>query len=75
MMNKYRVDRAMEAPCSPVGMNSILYIGESYVEATKVYIHANGGKDAWNQPHCLYGVMLSIWNPDKNEYMVKRWKK
>ena len=74
MVNKYRVDRAIEAPAPEVGMNSILYIGDSYEHATKVFMHATGGKDEWNQPNCLYGVMLSIWNPDRNDYMVKRWK-
>ena len=74
MPNTYRVDRAMESVSPPCGMNSILYSGDSWSAACRVFAHAEGGKDAWNQPHCLYGVMLSVWNPRRNDWIVNRWK-
>lgn len=73
-MNEYRVDRAMEALSPPCGINSILYVGESLKEALSVFHNATGGKDAWNQPNRDYGVMLSIWHPDRRDYITKRWK-
>ncbi len=71
-MNNYRVDRAEESPEPPVGMNSILYVGDNYVAAMHVYRYAEGGKDGWNQPNRAYGVMLSKWDGEK--YAVKMWK-
>jgi len=73
-MNNYRVDRAIEGLSPPCGMNSILYIGDSLNDALSVFHHATGGKDAWNQPNRDYGVMLSIWHPNRMDYIVKRWK-
>ena len=71
-MNNYRVDRAEELPEAPVGMNSILYVGDNWVTAMQVYRHTVGGKDAWSQPNRDYGVMLSKWDGEK--YAVKMWK-
>jgi hypothetical protein len=73
-MNEYRVDRAREAVSPPCGMNSILYVGESLPDALAVFDHTAGGRDAWSKPNPDYGVMLSIWNQDRGEYTVKRWK-
>ena len=72
-MNTYRVDRAnsLQTPC---GMNSLLYIGDSLDEAVKVYSYMDPGKDWWNVPNSAYGVILSVWNADANEYRVKRSK-
>jgi hypothetical protein len=64
----------MEGLSPPCGMNSILYVGDDYEEALRVFLESEGGKNAWNQPNRDYGVMLSIWNPDRREYIVKRWK-
>ena len=72
-MNEYRVDRAQEG-LTPVGMNSILYIGSSYYDACVVYKASVGGKDPWNEPNRSYGVMLSRWVEDKHQYTVMRWK-
>jgi hypothetical protein len=69
-MNKYRVDRA-DSLRTPAGMNSILYIGESFEEARKVYTYHEPGKDAWNQPNRAYGVLLSVWSANLNDYIVK----
>lgn len=74
MTNNYRVDRAMEGLSPPCGMNSIRYIGDNYVAAMHVFNHLEGGKDAWNQPDKDYGVMLSMWDSNRNDYVVKRWK-
>lgn len=73
-MNEFRVDRAREGVSPPCGMNSIVYVGESLNEALQVYKATSGGKDAWNNLNSEYGVMLSIWNPDRNEFVAKRWK-
>ena len=73
-MNKYRVDQAQEAYWPPCGMNSVRYLGDSIEDATLVFHHAKGGVDAWGAPDRDYGVMLSIWHPNRQEYVVKRWK-
>jgi len=73
-MNEYRVDRAMEALSPPCGMNSICYIGDSRAAALSVFHNLTGGVDAWGTPDRDYGVMLSVWHPERNAYTVKRWK-
>ena len=67
-MNKFRVDRAnkLSVPC---GMTSIKYIGDSLMEAGKVYNSTYLGYDAWGKPNAEYGVILSEW--DGTEYVVK----
>ena len=70
----YRVDRAREALSPPCGMSSILYVGNDYDEALRVYLETTGGKDAWGKPDQTYGVMLSMWHPERNVYITKRWK-
>ena len=69
-MNKYRVDRvnSLRVPC---GMNSIRYVGDSWGDARKVYDYLDTGKDAWNRPNPAYGVVLSVWNEVKNDYVIK----
>lgn len=71
-MNTYRVDRN-NAPVTPCGMNSILYIGDNYQQARKVYDAAQTGLDAWGQPNATYGVVLSVWNGE-SAYVVKCMK-
>lgn len=73
-MNNYRVDRMPEQPSPPCGMNSILYCGDNYVAAMHIFNCMSGGKDAWNNPDHRYGVGLSLWNADRREYVIKRWK-
>jgi hypothetical protein len=73
-MNRYRVDRAPKGPNPPVGMNSILYIGDDAEEARRVYDYAHGRKDSWGQPDPDYGIMLSYWCTNNREYRVTRWK-
>lgn len=64
----------IQQPVPPCGMNSIVYVGDNYATAMHVYNFITGGKDAWNQPNPEYGVGLSLWNPDRREYVTKRWK-
>lgn len=73
-MNSYRVDRAREVLSPPCGMNSILYVGDDYEEALRVFLESEGGKDAWGRRDPAYGVMLSMWSPNRNDYITKRWK-
>lgn len=72
-MNNYRVDRAMSTTV-PCGMNSILYIGDSWAAARDAFHQASPGYDAWNQPNGAYGVILSAWHPDKRDYITHAWK-
>lgn len=69
-MNTYRVDRVInrQVPC---GMNSIRYIGDSFKVAKALFDKEPTGFDAWGQPNAAYGVVLSVWNPERNEYVVK----
>ena len=71
-MNQYRVDRA-NSTVVPVGMNSILYIGDDWTEARKVFASAKPGKDAWGKPNSTYGVILSVWRGSHSvgEYVMK----
>lgn len=76
-MNDYRVDRAREGLSPPCGMNSIVYVGESLNDALRVFHATTGGKDGWGNSHgdyADYGVMLSMWHPERNAYITKRWK-
>ena len=73
-MNTYRVDRAQEGATVPIGMNSIVYIGDDAPDAHYVFDLTEPGKDEWNQPNCTYGVMFSVWNELRGEYTVKRYK-
>lgn len=56
-MNRYRVDRA-ESPACPQGMNSLLYIGEDYTEAMRVYSAIEPGRDDYERPAPEWGVLL-----------------
>ncbi len=72
-MNNYRVDR-VEPLEQPIGMNSILYIGDSFRKATRVFEHSEGGFDAWNKPNPAYGVGLFQWSNSKREYEILKIK-
>ena len=74
-MSQYRVDR-VDSRTVPCGMNSILYLGDSWAAARKVYANAATGLDAWNQPNSRYGVILSVWNGQRltGDYVVKCMK-
>jgi hypothetical protein len=72
-MNSYRVDRAMSTTV-PCGMNSILYIGDSWDTARDVFHKASPGYDAWNKPNGAYGVILSAWDTARRDYIARAWK-
>lgn len=69
-MNTVRVDVA-NTRRTPCGMNSIKYIGNSFEEARRVYNATDPGSDAWGQPNQTYGVILSVWHPERHEYVIK----
>lgn len=74
MGTKYRVDRnacalGVRVPC---GMNSLLYLGDSYRDASRAFEAAQPGIDSWGKPNATFGVTLAVWNG--NDYVVKRKK-
>lgn len=73
-MNHYRVDLATKSLSPPCGMNSIRYIGNDYSTAVFVYLCTAVGKNAWDEPDPAYGVMLSIWDSTRRDYVAKFWK-
>jgi len=73
-MNNYRVDVSKNPITTPVGMNSLLYIGDNWKRANLIFDRTTPGFDDWHQPNSLYGVILSVWNPKKASYVVKRQK-
>ena len=70
MSTNIRVDRVNQRQV-PCGMNSLRYLGGDFKEAKRIFDELNVGLDAWNQPNCTYGVILSVWNPATNEYVIK----
>lgn len=69
-MNKYRVDRVINSRV-PCGMNSIRYIGDNWTIAYALFNRIPQGLDAWDQPNEAYGVILSVWDSSKSDYVVK----
>jgi len=57
---KYRVDRTQDKTV-PIGMNSILYYGTSFKEATNAFHNTQVGLTPWNKEDASYGVLLSSW--------------
>ena len=68
-MNEYRVDRA-RVPVTPVGMNSLIHIGGSAINAGNVFAEARPGRDPWGRKDPAYGVLLSRWDAQRREYVV-----
>jgi hypothetical protein len=66
----YRVDRA-NFEFVPCGMNSIQYLGSSFKKAIKVFNSIPSGYNVWNKPDSTYGLILSIWNEDTQDYVIK----
>ncbi len=73
MTTQYRVDRVIQ-PVVPCGMNSILYYGTDAAEAAKVFEEAQPGISPWGTPNDAYGVILSVWDDNKRNYVIKRRK-
>jgi len=74
MPNTYRVDRNDSQVTTPCGMNSLLYIGDSWKKARTIFNQAEPHKDAWNRPNATYGVTLAVWSENKRDYVVKAIK-
>ena len=70
MSTNIRVDRVNQRQV-PCGMNSLRYLGNDFKKAKVVFDTLATGYDSWDQPNCTYGVILSVWNPDTNEYVIK----
>lgn len=72
MGTKYRVDRNTSHVRTPVGMNSLLYLGDDLREALRAFDRASTGIDPWNKPNPIYGVTLSAWigSPRVGDYTV-----
>lgn len=70
MSNNYRVDR-VNSRRIPCGMNSILYIGDSWNTARAIFNAAQTGLDSWGKPNATYGVVISVWDASKNDYVIK----
>ena len=72
-MNKFRVDvnNQKRVPC---GMNSIHYIGDNEKQAHRIFEETMVGVDSWGKSNIMYGVIFSVWNESKGEYVIKRVK-
>jgi hypothetical protein len=70
MGTKYRVDRVTNAR-TPCGMNSIRYIGDNWNVARALFDRISTGLDTWDQPNADYGVILSVWDESRRDYVVK----
>ena len=70
MSTNIRVDRVKQRQV-PCGTNSIRYLGGDFREAKRIFDELHVGVDTWDQPNCNYGVILSVWNPVTNEYVIK----
>lgn len=77
MGTKYRVDRNTDRTSTPLGMNSLLYLGNDRRAATRAYNLAQPGTDPWGRPNDTYGVTLAEWRgPAKydGDYVVRQSK-
>lgn len=70
MPNTYRVDRvnSYRVPC---GVNSIIYIGDNWEKARRIFAVTRQGTDTWGAPNAAYGVILSMWDDTKRDYVIK----
>lgn len=66
----FRVDRvnSMRVPC---GMNSIIHISNNWKQARKAFNSSIPGIDKWDKPNTTYGVVLSVWDDNKRDYVIK----
>jgi hypothetical protein len=74
MGTKYRVDVSQSPSIVPVGMNSLKYLGDNWDKACGAFFVTPPGINAWNRPDESYGVILSIWDESKRDYVVKKQK-
>lgn len=69
-MNTYRVDRNDSVTRVPVGMNSLLYVGDSLTQARRAYLQAKAGLTSWGNEDQSVGVTLSKWDSLRRQYYV-----
>lgn len=71
-MSRYRVDHNSSQTSTPVGMNSIVYLGDDIRQARVTFVTAKAGIDHWGQPNQNYGVTLAEWRGQSltGEYVV-----
>ena len=76
MGTAFRVDRAQPQDPVPIGMNSLLYLGDSEQAAQRAFELATPGFNAWNAPDPSYGVTMSRWHGQHSvgEYRVVKMK-
>jgi hypothetical protein len=74
MGTKYRVDVSQSPSIVPVGMNSLKYLGDNWNKACDAFDEARIGRDAWNCLNWSYGVILSVWDESRHDYVVKKQK-
>lgn len=67
---KYRVDFASSMMC-PCGMNSIRYAGNNWNAAKGMFDRLPIGFDVWDKPNAAYGVILSVWDDARKDYIIK----
>lgn len=70
-MNGFRVDcvAQLKVPC---GMTSIVYTGDDFREAVKVFNDTMIHADPWNNHDVRYGLILSQWDGNANDYVIVR---
>lgn len=69
MGTRYRVDRVEAHELRPpVGMNSLLYLGNDRRAALKEFNSANTGLTEWGVPNPTYGVAMYEWSDSLKEY-------
>ena len=73
MSTQYRVVRA-DTLAEPVGMASIIYLGDSKRQATQALLDAELGLDKWEQPNDRYGVVLFEWYDLGKRYVPVSWR-
>jgi hypothetical protein len=74
MSTLYRVDVNTSFSTTPVGMNSLRYLGGSWIQACLAYDATLPGLDAWGRYNSAYGVTLAVWDESKREYIIKKAK-
>ena len=67
---KYRVD-VTPTRSVPCGMNSIKYLGDDWHDARAVFAETKARVDSWGKPNAAYGVILSVWDDSKQQYIIK----
>ena len=73
-INRFRVDRMISADEPPVGMNSLLYLGNSLIVARASFHQAKTGFAPWGEADRNYGVALSEWDEQHNRYVVRAFR-